>query len=467
MRRSLCALLLALMGCDPRVFNDLKDDAPTRVFSAPDAFADGTYGVRLATTHGTVGSSAVVEVSRVAVTGGEGQPYAVYSVWSDGEPVFETRGKECDDPGDCPASTGADIAGIPEWAGAGACFVVTSPELGATRVACEGQDTIVFAPSAGREGEELGRSIAGVPAAGHPVGVAILGAPGARSLAGGLYRLEDGAGDHTAIELPPELTLAPGDRFGDQVAVGLLPDGASPLADAVLVAVTASGSDRVYLLVVGNDGAGVASELAGCVRGGDGFGATLAIGDLTGDGEPELVVGQALDAPDRPDTLRIFHWGDLQLEACLSDDPADDPAGEEVRCPADLGLECRGSGFGASAAIGDVNADGVGDLLVGAPNATVDGKAGAGAAYLLSGSLGGVEQSVSQVDVAVLVDSHPEENAHVGYDVAMARSHLGLSAPERDEPVASAPGAGKLFLFLCSDLEDLANLADARCLELD
>jgi hypothetical protein len=48
----------------------------------------------------------------------------------------------------------------------------------------------------------------------------------------------------------------------------------------------------------------------------------------------------------------------------------------------------------------------------------------------------------------------------------MARSHLGVSAPERDEPVASAPGAAKLFLFLCSDLEDLANLADARCLEL-
>jgi hypothetical protein len=467
MRFILCALILALAGCNPGVFKDLEDEAPTRVFTPPDEFAPRTFGVHLAATRGSVGVGTLVDASRVAAVGGEGQPFAIYSVWTGTEPDFAVNDSGCKDPGDCPQSTGADVAGIPEWAGSGACFVVTSPGLAETRIVCDGQDQLIFHPADDHAGEELGRSVAGIPVEGSPLGVAILGAPGAREMSGALYRLENGASTHTEITLPPELALAPGDRFGENVAVGLLSPDASTLADAVLVAVTAQGSHRVYLFAVGNDdAAGVTAELLGCASGGEGFGAALAIGDLTGDGDPEIVIGEALEASGRSDALQVFHRTAFKPDACLSADPSDDPVGETVPCPADLGLECAGSGFGASVAIGDVNADGVGDLLVGAPNSTAGNKANAGAAYLLSGNMGGVDQSVSQVDVALLVDSRPEAGARVGFDVVMARSHLGVSAPERDEPVASAPGAAKLFLFLCSDLEDLANLADARCLEL-
>src|SRR5690606_20593660 len=209
------------------------------------------------------------------------------------------------------------------------------------------------------------------------------------------------------------------------------------------------------------------SELLGCVDGPAGFGGALALGDLTGEGEPELVVGQSLGAPGRADAASIFPLAGFVAGAgCAARDDSDDPAGETLACPDELGVSCAGSGFGSALAIGDVNADMLGDLLVGAPLATLGDAEGAGAAFLFAGELGGVASAISD-EYTLLVDSQPNAGAHVGTAVAMAVSHLGVSAPTRTEPVVSAPGERKLLVFLCTELEEIARLADQRRLELD
>src|SRR5690606_14544318 len=154
---------------------------------------------------------------------------------------------------------------------------------------------------------ELGHSVAGVSVAGSAVGVAILGAPGEDGGAGALYRLEDGAAVHTRIALPVDVILRAGDRLGTQLATfALLTDtAATSLVAPILVAATAEGRDRVFLIALGGDN-GEESELLGCVDGAPGFGGALALGDLTGDGEPELVVGQSAGAANRADAAHVY-----------------------------------------------------------------------------------------------------------------------------------------------------------------
>lgn len=465
MRRAIWVISVFLLSaCDPGVFNDLSDGASTRALSAPDGFGNGTFGLRLASVEAPFGAG--IEATRFAAVGGAGSGFAVYGLWTGATLDLGLKADGCNDLGDlCPPDFGADVAGVHSWDGQGACFAFTAPADAETRVVCENSNGGTIIRDAALVDEELGRSIAGVPVADHPVGVALLGAPGANAKAGALYRLEDGGFTHTPVPLPASLTLGAGDRFGDAIATAVVPADSTvtALADAVLVAVTASGTDTVYVLAVGDDGGGVASELLACIGGSEGFGAALAFGDLTGEGDPELVIGEAADAAGRSETVSIFPLASLTGEAGCGVAPA--PAEEIVACPADLEVDCAGSGFGGALAIGDVDADAVGDLLIGAPNATVGGEPKAGAAFLLSGSLSGLAGVGEARDV--LVDSDPEANARLGAAVTMVGSHIGVSAVERSEPVVSAPGAGSLFVFLCSELETIASLSDSRCLELD
>jgi hypothetical protein len=460
------ACMAFIAGCSPGVFSDIESDAPTRVLGASEGFRAGTFGSRLASVQAPFAGG--IDASRVAAVGGPGSPFAVYGMWTAMAPDIALRWDGCDDPTECPASFGADVTGIPAFDGNGACFVFTSPDTAETRVLCEGEEGVTLLPNPSLADEEIGRSVAGVPEANNPVGVAFFGAPGASSGAGALYRLADAGTAHSPVTLPASLTLAAGDRFGSVMAADLVPAGVTitALTDAVVLAVTATGADRVYVLAVGGDGVGISAELLACLDGGEGFGGALAFGDSTGEGDPELFVGEALTAAGRTDAVFAYSLTSLTAEAgCASEDQGDDPPMETIACPVGLDVDCASSGFGSSIAIGDVDGDAVGDLLVGAPTAVVGGELDAGAAFLLSGSMEGLSAIGESSDV--LVDSDPEAGARLGAAVAMVGSHLGVSAMERAEPVASAPGQGQLFFFLCSDLEIVASLADSRCLELD
>ncbi len=116
------------------------------------------------------------------------------------------------------------------------------------------------------------------------------------------------------------------------------------------------------------------------------FGWSVAAGDTDGDGYSDLIVG----APSRPDT------GDTIGKAfCFRgsfNGPLTPPAWTST------GAGQAGAFFGtAVAAAGDVNGDGYGDAIVGAPAASLtgDGSAAPGSAYLFHGSAAGLEPAAA------------------------------------------------------------------------
>ncbi len=101
------------------------------------------------------------------------------------------------------------------------------------------------------------------------------------------------------------------------------------------------------------------------------FGAAVDFGDLTGDGIPDLVVG-----------ISDTKWDGKAWVGQVKIFPG--PSYEQI---IELESPQRGENciFGSEVEIGDVNGDGVNDLVVGEYYATVDGKSMAGRAWLFLG----------------------------------------------------------------------------------
>ncbi|MBI1853024.1 MAG: FG-GAP repeat protein [Planctomycetes bacterium] len=128
------------------------------------------------------------------------------------------------------------------------------------------------------------------------------------------------------------------------------------------------------ILVSGRTGS-IVREIDGAFAG-DQLGASLArLGDVDGDHVPDVLAGApTADAPSRPDcgSVRVFS-GATGGQIFRFDGPE------------------SGISAGASVAgLGDVNGDGVPDVLVGAPRARPGGRIGAGSAFVLSGATGGI-----------------------------------------------------------------------------
>lgn len=157
--------------------------------------------------------------------------------------------------------------------------------------------------------------------------------------------------------------------------------------------------------------------VASCLHGravgvGNGLGATLATGDVDGDGRPDVVAG----APGDTDSEGRRTGSAVLLFA--------GPRGLGDRFQrltvTDLG---DGAGFGTSVAVGGERADGSADLIVGAPGAVVDGYAGAGAIYVLRAGASGPDlghvRRVTQSTPGVPGD--PADGAGFGQVLATGR----------------------------------------------
>ncbi len=136
------------------------------------------------------------------------------------------------------------------------------------------------------------------------------------------------------------------------------------------------------------------SELVG-ESGGGTFGYSVAgLGDVNGDGYDDIGVGETYDATGQG-AVHVYGGG------------ADGPESEPI---ATLLGPSSGSIFGFSVAGGDLDGDGYGDVIVGAPGAD----SGAGVVYVYLGADGGPDTEAS----AEL--SSDTSNTYLGYSVARA-----------------------------------------------
>jgi hypothetical protein len=451
------ALGLGLGGCNWTIFDDFQADAPTRVTDEPDDYRANGFGGVMAYTTGPFFDQ---EVSQVLVSAGADTPLVTYAGWDGGAWSFESLTELCKTSGDCPASTGFDLVGIPLWrvddpdGPFRVCFLATVPEIGGFEVSCAApavrERGEFFSADGALQGLELGASAAalGSGLAGvAPLGVAILGAPGADEEAGAVYWSEDD-GEVFRFSLP-EGVIEAGSRLGAEVAATSLGSG-----DEALVAAWAAGNaslpPQVLVFFLDEDG----PELRACLEPPDGaegagFGQALAFGDLDGDGRRELVVGGDADANDRGETVWVYPGDGLPengVDACQGWETPEQP----LSCPELDEVACEDNGFGDALAVGDVDADGVSDLLVGAPLSDVDGAVNSGAVYVFLGGDGGPSGQEGQL----LVDSSPNGGEEIGREVLAVPSAFGVEP--RAEVVAGAPGGDRVYQFLCvpAELDD-------------
>jgi hypothetical protein len=196
---------------------------------------------------------------------------------------------------------------------------------------------------------------------------------------------------------------------------------------------------------------GTSPSYLGCLGGSPGFGRAFASGPVLGE-DDELVISDD----------SIVYVFDAAKLATLEQPPGDGgcslgalPEGSLVTsftCGSTKNIsDCAGSRFGAALGVGDLDGDGDGEVVVGAPNMTVRHNAGAGAAVIYD-----VENpnDFEFKDIAFL--SSAEQDDQLGSSIALP--DLG----DRQILAAGAPGNGKVALFYCFEFLP-SELGGARC----
>lgn len=459
MGRALALLPLIALSC---VFEDVTaiDDAtPIEVIDRPAGVsAASTFGLILDGYGGQLSSD--IPISRIVATAGSGSGHAVYGVWNGSAAApREILFDGCEDPTDCEPGTGTDVIGLPLWNGHRDCVMSSSAAERSLRIQCESESSMILRLAVPATAG-FGTALAAMPA-GNAAGIAVIGAPesGLDAEAGELWKLVADEVSAVQLTVAGDSGIGPGAELGAAVAAAELPSG------DVLVAAAAPGASRVVAFRLPADPTAVTLETLGCVDairvrppGAEvALGGSLALGDTDGDGSPDLILGDP--SGDRVSIVSGASLGGAV--GCADPTTSDDPAQATIDCASidAPNVESCGS-FGAAVEVGDVNGDGVGDLIVGAPGSTVNGHTDAGAVYTIPGGTSGLDADAGKG----LGLSQSADDMRLGEALTTAPSQL--TGAVRDEVIASAPGDARLFLFWCTGVagDDAAEGRD-RCLD--
>ncbi len=359
------------------------DEASYRALSAGDLDGDGVGDVAVGAAgyDGAFPGAGGAFVVLGPLTGSTG--LAASDAIVTGEAAADAAGTAVALDGDCDGDGRDDLlVGAPgestAGAGAGAAYLAAGPLLGTSSLAA------ATAKLTGEQaGDEAGRAVALIPDLdGDGDDEILVGAPSADAgggNAGAAYLVRGPVSGTTSLSAAGAAIT--GETFNESVGVAVAGGDADGDGDGdMLIGATGRGSGAgAALLVYGPVSGTVTSSGADALltgeNAGDRAGVSVALGDVNGDGADDLLIGaDGSDAAGADSGIAYLVLGPVWGTVPLS--------------TADARLEGPSSGAGAGVAVAsacDVDASGIGDLLVGAPGAGGT----QGAAYLLYGPVAG------------------------------------------------------------------------------